>query len=47
MPSTAIPNYVQNNKNLTWNEATNWDYAQFSNGAAYGDLDNDGDLDLM
>ena len=51
MPSTPIPNYAyKNNKNLTFsNEAHNWglDTPSFSNGAAYGDLDNDGDLDLI
>jgi hypothetical protein len=51
MPSTPIPNYAfKNNKNLTFtNEAQNWGLAvpSFSNGAAYGDLDNDGDLDLV
>lgn len=51
MPSTPIANYAyKNNKNLTFsNQATNWglDTPSFSNGAAYADLDNDGDLDLV
>lgn len=51
MPSTPIANYAfKNNKNLTFtNEAENWGLGtpSFSNGAAYGDLDNDGDLDLV
>ena len=51
MPTTPISNYAyKNNKNLTFtNEAKNWgmDEPSFSNGAAYGDLDNDGDLDLI
>jgi enediyne biosynthesis protein E4 len=51
MPSTPISNYAfKNNANLTFtNNATNWglDTPSFSNGAAYGDLDNDGDLDLV
>jgi enediyne biosynthesis protein E4 len=51
MPTTPIPNYAyKNNRNLTFtNKAANWglDEPSFSNGAAYGDLDNDGDLDLI
>lgn len=51
IPSNAIPNYVFcNNGNLTFtNRAAEWglDEPSFSNGAAYGDLDNDGDLDLV
>lgn len=46
-----VPNYLfKNNGNLTFsNVAADWglDDATYSNGAAYGDLDNDGDLDLV
>lgn len=51
MPSVKILNYAyRNNGNLTFtNQAENWglDTPGFSNGAAYGDLDNDGDIDLV
>lgn len=46
-----VPNYLfQNNGDLTFtNKALDWglDDATYANGAAYGDLDNDGDLDLI
>ena len=51
MPSTPVSNYAfKNNANLTFtNKAPNWglDTPSFSNGASYGDLDNDGDLDVI
>ncbi|HET8735945.1 MAG TPA: VCBS repeat-containing protein [Pricia sp.] len=51
MPSTPIPNYAyHNNHNLTFtNKTKDWGLAEpsFSNGSSYGDLDNDGDLDLV
>ena len=50
-PYEPIPNYAfRNEGNLNFkNVATDWGLgeASFSNGAAYGDLDNDGDLDLI
>ncbi len=51
MPSIEEPNYMfHNNGNLTFtNKAKAWGLgeASLSNGAAYADLDNDGDLDLI
>jgi hypothetical protein len=51
IPSEKIPNCAfQNNGNLTFiNKAREWglDLPSFSNGSAYADLDNDGDLDLV
>jgi hypothetical protein len=51
MSSTPIPNYAfRNQGNLNFvNKAADWGLGApgFSNGAAYGDLDNDGDLDLV
>lgn len=51
MPSTPILNKAFHNKgNLTFEDAgEKWGFTtpSFSNGAAYGDLDNDGDLDMV
>jgi hypothetical protein len=51
MPSNPIPNKAYRNMgNLRFNDAgEDWGFSKptFSNGAAYADLDNDGDLDLV
>lgn len=51
MPEGKLQNYIYQNKgNTTFEDKTDeWGIAElsFSNGAAYADLDNDGDLDLL
>ena len=51
IPSVRIPNYLfaGNGEPAFVNRAAEWGLGQpsFSNGAAYADLDNDGDLDLV
>ncbi|MGB5435459.1 MAG: VCBS repeat-containing protein [Maribacter sp.] len=51
MPSKAIPNIAyKNNGGFVFEDKTadfGLDTPSFSNGSAYGDLDNDGDLDLV
>lgn len=50
-PGIQIPNYVfKNNGGLSFTDkSTEWGITDntYSNGSAYGDLDNDGDLDLV
>ncbi|WP_111708799.1 VCBS repeat-containing protein [Lutibacter citreus] len=50
-PSKPVANYAfRNNSNLSFTNVTKeWGLGDegFSNGAAYGDLDNDGDLDII
>lgn len=51
IPEVKIPNYgFHNNGNLTFTNVSNeWGLQEpsFSNGAAYADLDNDGDMDMV
>lgn len=51
LPTVKIPNYAGRNKgNLTFEpvaDAWGLGQASYSNGSAYADLDNDGDLDLV
>lgn len=51
IPEIKVPNFIFKNKGgLDFEDVTDdWglNFGTFSNGAAYGDLDNDGDLDLI
>ena len=51
IPGIKVHNYIyKNNGDLTFSDqsdAWGFTHASYSNGAAYADLDNDGDLDLM
>ena len=51
LPSEKIKNYAyKNNGDLTFEQVTDYwglDFAGFSNGASYADLDNDGDLEII
>ena len=51
MPSKAVPNQAFKNQGdfsfSSANKAWGFELPTFSNGSAYGDLDNDGDLDLV
>jgi hypothetical protein len=51
LPDVQLPNFIfNNNKDLTFTDKSKeWglDYPTFTNGTAYADLDEDGDLDLV
>ncbi len=51
IPEIKVPNFIfRNMGNLQFEDVTkDWsvDFPSYSNGAAYGDLDNDGDLDIV
>lgn len=51
LPQKKTPNYFyKNNGNLEFQDVTDYWFSKipsFSNGASYGDLDNDGDLDIV
>jgi hypothetical protein len=51
IPEVKIPNFIfKNQKNLTFKDQSNeWGISipSFTNGTAYADLDNDGDLDIV
>ncbi|MEN7548504.1 VCBS repeat-containing protein [Rapidithrix thailandica] len=51
LPSEKLPNYMfRNNGDLTFTKVIRewgFNHPSFSNGAAFGDLDNDGDLDIV
>ena len=51
LPEVKLPNYIyHNNGNLTFTDTSEkWGITEpsYSNGAAYADLDNDGDLDII
>jgi len=51
LPDVQLPNFIfRNNKDLTFTDkSSDWgmDYPTFTNGTAYADLDEDGDLDMV